>query len=664
MKAQTALTGLVSVAALLPDVSASVVVIRDPSVEQAAAEALAVPLAALKRAAPEAPNGYVPTAVDCPSDRPTIREATTISNNETEWLYVRRNNTVSAMRNLLGRMNITGLDTNSYIDSAANNVSALPNIAIAGSGGGYRALMNYAGAVAAFDNRTSNSTGAGQLGGLLQSSTYLAGLSGGSWLVGSLFMNNFSSVENILTQDTSGSNSGGTWQFGNSILEGPESSHLQILSTADYLKDIYDTVQDKNDAGYETTITDYWGRALSYQLINSSMGGPAYTFSSIADSDQFRAGNTPMPIFVADGRARGQLVIDGNATVYEMNPWELGSFDPTTYAFAPMRYLGSNFSDGMVVQGDKQCVRGFDNAGYIMGTSSSLFNQAFLQINGSTGLINEALTAVLANIGQDNDDIANYPNPFFGVNNATSRVASTDQLTLVDGGEDLQNIPLHPLIQPVRNVDVIFAIDSSADTTADNGGANWPNGTALVATYQRSFLPIANGTSFPSIPDQQTFVNLGLNNRPTFFGCDASNTTHMTPLIVYIPNAPYVYHSNVSTYDLQYNDTERNYIIENGYNIATLGNGTLDSEWPTCVGCAILSRSLGRTNTQVPDVCNQCFQRYCWDGTRNSTLNTTYEPPYKLAKNDVLSFSSGGLQGAVPSLAFAVSAVAAVMMIM
>ncbi|KAI4722631.1 hypothetical protein E4T48_01130 [Aureobasidium sp. EXF-10727] len=663
MKAQAALAGLASVAALLPTVSASVVVIRDPSVEQAAAEALAVPLAALKRAAPEAPNGYVPTAVDCPSDRPTIREAKTISNNETEWLYVRRNNTVSAMRNLLGRMNITGLDTNSYIDSAANNVSALPNIAIAGSGGGYRALMNYAGAVAAFDNRTSNSTGAGQLGGLLQSSTYLAGLSGGSWLVGSLFMNNFSSVENILTQDTSDSNSGGTWQFGNSILEGPASSHLQILSTADYLKDIYDTVQDKNDAGYETTITDYWGRALSYQLINSSMGGPAYTFSSIADSDQFRAGNTPMPIFVADGRARGQLVIDGNATVYEMNPWELGSFDPTTYAFAPIRYLGSNFSDGVVVQGDKQCVRGFDNAGYIMGTSSSLFNQAFLQINGSTGLINEALTAVLANIGQDNDDIANYPNPFFGVNNATSRVATTDQLTLVDGGEDLQNIPLHPLIQPERNVDVIFAIDSSADTTADNGGANWPNGTSLVATYQRSFLPIANGTSFPSIPDQQTFVNLGLNNRPTFFGCDASNTTNMTPLIVYLPNAPYVYHSNVSTYDLQYNDTERNYIIENGYNVATLGNGTLDAQWPTCVGCAILSRSLGRTNTQVPEVCTQCFQRYCWDGTRNSTLNTTYEPAYKLAKNDVLSFSSGGFKGAVPSVAFAVSAVAAVLLI-
>ncbi|KAK6003153.1 hypothetical protein QM012_000998 [Aureobasidium pullulans] len=663
MKAQTALAGLVSVAALFPEASAEVVVIRNPSVEQAAAEALAVPLAALKRSAPEAPNGYVPTHVDCPSDRPTIREASSLSNNETEWLYVRRNNTVSAMKTLLGRMNITGLDTNSYIDNAAKNVSALPNIAIAGSGGGYRAMLNYAGAVAAFDNRTTNSTGAGQLGGLLQSATYLAGLSGGSWLVGSLFMNNFTSVESILSQDTSASKSGDTWQFEQTILDGPEESGLSILNTAEYLKDIYDTVQDKNSAGYETTITDYWGRALSYQLINASMGGPSYTFSSIADADNFLAGDTPMPILVSDGRARGQLVVNGNATIYEFNPWELGTFDPTTFAFAPIRYLGSNFSDGVVVQGDMQCVRGFDNAGYIMGTSSSLFNEAFLQVNGSTGLINEAITAILANIGQDNDDIANYPNPFFGYNNATSRIADTDQLTLVDGGEDGQNIPLHPLIQPERNVDVIFAIDSSADTTDVNGAPNWPNGTSLVATYERTFLGIANGTSFPAVPDQQTFVNLGLNNRPTFFGCNSSNTTSMTPLIVYLPNAPYAYHSNVSTFDLQYNDTERNYIIENGYDVVTMGNSTLDSEWPTCVGCAILSRSLERTNTQVPDVCNQCFQRYCWDGTVNSTANT-YVPAYKLPQNDVLAFKSGGLKGAVPSLAFAVSAVTAVLMVM
>lgn len=92
------------------------------------------------------------------------------------------------MRNLLGRLNISGFDAAAYITSNAKNTTALPNVAIAFSGGGYRALLNGAGALQAFDNRETNSTTSGHLGGLLQASTYVAGLSGGSWLVGSIFV--------------------------------------------------------------------------------------------------------------------------------------------------------------------------------------------------------------------------------------------------------------------------------------------------------------------------------------------------------------------------------------------------------------------------------------------------------------------------------------------
>ena len=197
----------------------------------------------------------------------------------------------------------------------------------------------------------------------------------------------------------------------------------------------------------------------------------------------------------------------------------------------------------------------------------------------------------------------------------------------MDGGEDLQNIPLHPLIQPDRHVDVIFAVDSSADTDSI-----WPNGTALVASYQRSLASsgtIANGTSFPSIPDQNTIVNLGLNTHPTFFGCNFSNTSSITPLILYKPNYPYTYYSNISTFTLSYNTSARNAVVANGYDAATMGNETSDSTWPTCVGCAILSRSLERTRTPVPQSCAQCFQRFCWDGTLNSTNPKPYKPPYK-----------------------------------
>lgn len=508
-------------------------------------------------------------------------------------------------------------------------------------------MLNGAGVLEAFDSRTPNSTAAGQLGGLLQSTTYLAGLSGGSWLVGSLYTNNFTAVSDIISQDSSDDDSGNIWQLGNSIFEGPDSGGIQLFDSVGYYAELVSDPNDKDDAGFNITITDYWGRALSYQLVNASNGGPEYTWSSIADQEWFTSGSAPLPFLVADGRAPGQEVVSSNSTVYDFNPWEMGSDDPTVYGFAPMQYVGTNFTAGSTTT--DQCVTGFDNVGFVMGTSSSLFNTFLTTINGAdttslfSSALQSAIAAVLTTVGESDNDIADYPNPFYGWRNNSNPNADDVQLTLVDGGEDLQNIPFHPLIQPHRHVDVIFAVDSSADTNTSfpvQGTApGWPDGASIIATYERSLSSIGNGTAFPAVPDVNTFINLGLNRRPTFFGCDASNLSSPAPLVVYLPNAPYVYQSNVSTFDLQYNDTERNAIVLNGYNLATQGNASIDDKWPTCVGCAILSRSFDRTGTDVPDVCRKCFNSYCWDGTIDSSTPSPYEPNMRL---DGVSASGAG----------------------
>lgn len=306
------------------------------------------------------------------------------------------------MKDLLSRLDITGFDVVSYMRSVGNNATLLPNIGLAFSGGGYRALMNGAGALAAFDSRTSGSSAKGHLGGLLQASTYIAGLSGGSWLVGSIYANNFTSVEQILSL---GDDEDAIWQFDETITKGP--SH-GILDAASYVKSIVMEVADKKAAGFNTSLTDAWGRALSYQLVNNIDGGPGYTFSSIAQDATFKAGDSPMPVFVADGRNPGELVIDGNATVYEINPWELGTFDPTTFAFAPLEYLGSDFLDGKV-SAEGKCVRGFDNVGYIMGTSSSLFNQGLLQTQGSKGKLTGLLTSFLEDVDEQGSKSPSQP---------------------------------------------------------------------------------------------------------------------------------------------------------------------------------------------------------------------------------------------------------------
>ncbi|CAK7241675.1 MAG: Lysophospholipase 1 [Sporothrix thermara] len=655
-----------------------------------------------RRALPNSPSGsYAPMAVDCPDDRPTARAASELSTQETDWLKLRRNNTLQPLIDFLVAANISGFDAKSYISGASQ--ANVPNVGLAVSGGGYRALMNGAGFLAAADSRTpaQPSSSNGSIAGLLQSATYLAGLSGGGWLVGSIFANNFSTI----VQLRDGYEGSDLWRFDNSIFSGPsddaqdsgstntntsakavaartmaktqarakaakakkrmvakrvlsdgtvelmevdelennnndltEVQRRGIISTAEYWTDVADQVAAKEDAGYETSLTDYWGRALSYQLINAPDGGLAYTFSSIALADNFVSADTPFPILVADSRAPGTTIIALNSTVFEFNAFEMGSWDPTTYGFVPTEYLGSNFSNGVVPSDNasSHCVRGFDQFGYVMGTSSTLFNQ-FLLANLSAeadvpDFVLDIIEDLLTDLGNDNNDIAQWvPNPFYKYHPDTNAFANATQLTLVDGGEDLQNIPLHPLLQPMRAVDIIIAVDSSADTTY-----SWPNGTALRASYDRTRGDIANGTLFPPVPDDNTFINLGLNQRPTFFGCNASNFTlqegqTVPPLVVYLPNAPYTAYSNVSTFDPSYTLAERNGIIENGFNVATMGNGTMDAQWPTCLACAVLSRSFDRTKTTVPSACTACFTQYCWDGSLNTTDPGVYEPTLLMA---------------------------------
>lgn len=191
--------------------------------------------------------------MDCPASRPTVRAATGLSKNESSWLDTRREKTLPAMRDFFGHVSIPDFDAAGYLDRVSSNSSNVPNIGIAVSGGGYRAMLNSAGAAKAFDSRTENSTSQGHLGGLLQSATYFSGLSGGGWLLGSIFINNFTSISDLQTYKD-----GAVWQLGNSILEGPDNGGIQLLSSVGYWDDINDEVSAKSDAGFPTSITDYW----------------------------------------------------------------------------------------------------------------------------------------------------------------------------------------------------------------------------------------------------------------------------------------------------------------------------------------------------------------------------------------------------------------------
>ncbi|KAK2595463.1 Lysophospholipase 1 [Conoideocrella luteorostrata] len=588
-----------------------------------------------ERASAQAIDGYAPASVTCPKNRPEVRVASSLSPQEKEWLPRRRRETISHIRDFLKRNPIPAFDSDKYLSGADANSTALPNIGIAVSGGGYRAMLNGAGAVAAFDSRSPGSTSKGNIGGLLQSATYISGLSGGGWLVGSIYTNNFTTVQAAV-------NSGSIWQFGESILKGPAGFKL-----TDYYKTIFDEADRKHDAGFNRSITDYWGRMLSFQLVNATDGGPNITFSSIADDTEFSSARTPLPFLVANSRDPGEKNTTLDNALFEFDPWELGSSDSSLNGFVPLKYVGSKFDNGKIPDNEK-CTTGFDNVGYVMGTSSSLFNQFLFRLKNNNDKYVPAdipkfavkiIVDILTSIGDANNDVADWtPNPFKGWNKATNKAAGDDHLTLVDGGEDGQNIPFHPHLSLERKVDVVFAVDSSSNRNA------WPDGSAPMATYRRSLMTLSNGTSFPVVPGRNTFVNLGLNTKPTFFGCNSTNTTKPAPLVVYLPNYPYQFASNISTFTLSVKNAERDAMIANGWDVVTQLNGTRDQDWPICVSCAMLQRSLERTKTAMPDKCNQCFSRYCWNGTIDEREpKNEYEPGLFGTAIDVSKDKSDGV---------------------
>lgn len=161
----------------------------------------------------------------------------------------------------------------------------------------------------------------------------------------------------------------------------------------------------------------------------------------------------------------------------------------------------------------------------------------------------------------------------------------------------------------------------------------------MVATATR--FNATNGTDFaqypfPVVPTTEGFINQGLNTRPTFFGCPGSqiinaNTSwngSLPPIIAYLPNYPYSGWGNTSTMQLSYKPDESQTVIDNMFNAATMGNATAgtDIAWPTCLACAMLTRSFQRSNTPIPDTCATCLSAYCWNGDTNISTPAPYSP--------------------------------------
>lgn len=562
-----------------------------------------------------------------------------------------------------------------------------PTIGIAISGGGYRSMLTGSGVLAAFDARTPGFAG---LKHLLQSTSYIAGISGGSWLVMSNFVNDFKPFHEVWFDDS-------TWSLQHQLIEGvpsfdPDKLRGQISEpeTADtpersgiidvilnffglgvskvdqsqnflkslikpmilitnssendgtlkevfgFFKNLQIEVRTKKEAGFLISFTDYLGRALSRKIFPAHARAPGTTVTSSTYLPSFLHHQQPYPIICSVEKA---LTGTRMSNIFELSPYEFGSWDPSLNAFTLMKYMGLVLHDGKSVfhtENSKYaiCTSGFDNVGFVTGTSSSLFNQVFVYLYQALERVPpntaQGLQRLLTAFGINNVTASNYhleyalytPNPFFGYKKCPDpRLPASNHLYLADGGDEGENIPFHPLLIPSRRVDLVLAYDMTSDLL------NLPNGTVLQASARRYHTPsntdlafTVDGVSravFPYVPTPRDLLLINQGGKPVLLGCNVTEYPHIAipttntqlpPLLLYTPNHAHTYPSNRSTFQLSYTVDEVTGMVQNGYNLATFMNST---EFAVCIKCAVLKRHFDRGH-EPPAVCKECYDEYCW----------------------------------------------------
>ncbi|OAV86241.1 hypothetical protein PTTG_30007 [Puccinia triticina 1-1 BBBD Race 1] len=576
---------------------------------------------------------YAPVSVECPAKQQLLRLAGTptgrnqsLSEAETNYLKGRK-----SVINPLWHTFFTkgpGKDTGyQSISLLTKNQQDWPVFAIAHSGGGLRASLYAAGVLQALDSRSSSSP----LRGAYSLSTYVTGLSGGSWLVASAAANNYPTAPEMVK----------SWQLEIDLaIPGGANPSRNVQ----FLDALHDTVKLKQAAGYNISLTDHWGRALGYHFLPGTSSENFYTnsptahgagmlFSSLRNTQSMRNHQVPLPIIVSNHKpvneaaanpsnlpVSGATYVPLSAPVYECSPFEFGSFDPQLSAFIPSEFLGTTAKNAKKLQ-KNTCVQGFDHMSFIMVSSATLFNTIAGLPTQYTTVLQTMARKISGSL--DKSLTARYPNAFRGVNGPAGFDRSrTDELVIVDGGENGENIPLSPLLVPVRQVDVILAADASRDS--DSSGVNgdgWPNGSSMINTFLRVTKVLPAGTAnFPPVPlNPQVWEKKGLTSRPAFFGCEAPTKQGNGgyPLVIYLPNSPTRSppFTNYSTFKLQYSKKETSSFLTSVMESTTKPRISIsrgDADWPTCLSCALIDRTRNRQGVPRSDPCSNCFKRYCF----------------------------------------------------
>lgn len=230
-------------------------------------------------------TSYAPVYASCPSDQQWVRPAKGLSSQEAAWIQGRKTVVLDAFSSYLERLNITDLNVSGLRKAMQENKNAgVPVIGMAISGGGWASSLTGTGALRAFDARFSDAIDQ-RTGGILQSLSYFAGLSGGAWPPMSLATYNFPTINDMVAN----------WHTDIDRLFNQPNNTIYAANSTSMFTDVY----AKYKAGFAVSVSDYMGIGFGYEFLPPPHAGVNVTLSGVRSLSNFQNHSMPMPIFQA-----------------------------------------------------------------------------------------------------------------------------------------------------------------------------------------------------------------------------------------------------------------------------------------------------------------------------------------------------------------------------
>ncbi|KAI8325464.1 FabD/lysophospholipase-like protein [Martensiomyces pterosporus] len=361
------------------------------------------------------------------------------------------------------------------VPEAAIDSRDVPVIAVAGSGGGFRAMVSSIGSLRAMYSA-----------GLLQCVMYNAAVSGSSWA--------FAALHTYAN--------GNPYAVLDNVRQAMQSSMFNTSSLVSFVTN-NDNVAKRLLAAAKNTllsmsvpplsIVELYGALLFKQLLvqrtADADGNPKLSLDPqwmklSSQRNGVDSGDLPMPIYTAvrhfigstDNQAK-DAAAEGSHHRYqwfEFSPYEVGSIEHG--AWVPTWGLGRPMENG------KDLLRvGEIHFGSIMGTVASAFcasvKAMVMEIYlACPGPVRAAMDPLLDRLDYDTSVAHPIPpytlfNPFYRTDERRSgphelvELESQPFLSLMDAGLE-NNLPFAPLLRPARGVDIIICLDSSANIEA------------------------------------------------------------------------------------------------------------------------------------------------------------------------------------------------------